>query len=195
MSARFTQVGRPRALAMYADWTDRIAGGELPAVGAAAAAGPRAQRRHHDVGLGRSEGVSARRDRERQAQPDGQRQRADLRRARRERRLHARRRSRRSNTATQVKLEVRDPKTPSEADTPPAQPSAYWGDEAIWTSQSNAHSFAMDKQARVWIAARIRPNQTAAFCRAGFDPSVREGRSRSRRATVRCRCTIRRRRR
>jgi hypothetical protein len=31
MSARFTQVGRPRALAMWADWTDRIAGGELPA--------------------------------------------------------------------------------------------------------------------------------------------------------------------
>jgi hypothetical protein len=30
MSARFTQVGRQRALAMYADWTDRIAKGELP---------------------------------------------------------------------------------------------------------------------------------------------------------------------
>ena len=30
MSARFTQVGRQRALAMYADWTDRIAHGELP---------------------------------------------------------------------------------------------------------------------------------------------------------------------
>src|SRR5437016_2106920 len=31
MSARFTQVGRARALGMYADWTDRIAKGELPA--------------------------------------------------------------------------------------------------------------------------------------------------------------------
>src|SRR5438093_13234493 len=71
------------------------------------------------------------------------------------------------NTATQVKLQVRDPKTPSEADTPPAQPSPYWGDEVIWTSQSNAHSFAMDKQARVWIAARVRPNETSAFCRQG----------------------------
>ena len=30
MSARFDQVGRQRALAMYADWTDRIAHGELP---------------------------------------------------------------------------------------------------------------------------------------------------------------------
>src|SRR6267142_4266234 len=31
MSARFTQVGRTRALQMYADWTDRVARGELPA--------------------------------------------------------------------------------------------------------------------------------------------------------------------
>src|SRR5215469_2437912 len=30
MSARFDQVGRQRALAMYADWSDRIAKGELP---------------------------------------------------------------------------------------------------------------------------------------------------------------------
>src|SRR5438477_7336820 len=32
MSSKFTQVGRQRALKMYADWTDRIAAGELPAV-------------------------------------------------------------------------------------------------------------------------------------------------------------------
>src|ERR1700690_4500505 len=30
MSARFSMVGRQRALAMYADWSDRIAHGELP---------------------------------------------------------------------------------------------------------------------------------------------------------------------
>ena len=53
-------------------------------------------------------------------------------------------------------------------------PSPYWGDETIWTSQSNAHSFAMDQQSRVWIAARVRPNQTQPFCRAGSDhPSAK----------------------
>ena len=71
------------------------------------------------------------------------------------------------NTATQIKLMVRDPKTPSQANNPPAQPSPYWGDEAIWTAQTTAHSFAMDGQARVWVAARIRPNATAAFCQQG----------------------------
>ena len=44
MSARFTQVGRQRALGMYADWTDRIASGELPA-----ATPPRPQGRERNV--------------------------------------------------------------------------------------------------------------------------------------------------
>ena len=80
--------GTERALAMFADWTDRIAGGRT-AAGAAAAAGHRAQRRHHRVGLGRSEGVPARRGLDRPAQSDGERQRPDLRLARAERRLPA----------------------------------------------------------------------------------------------------------
>src|SRR5437867_2993544 len=75
------------------------------------------------------------------------------------------------NAASQVKLTVRDPKTPSEGQTAPARPSPYWGDETLWTSQTNAHSFAMDKEGRVWIAARIRPNQTPQFCRDGSNPS------------------------
>ena len=44
MLARFTQVGRDRALAMYGDWTDRIAEGELPT-----AAPPRPQGRERNV--------------------------------------------------------------------------------------------------------------------------------------------------
>jgi streptogramin lyase len=71
------------------------------------------------------------------------------------------------NRATQVKLIVRDPNTPSSGATKPAAPSPYWGEEVIWNSQANAHSFAMDAQGRVWIASRVRPNQTSAFCREG----------------------------
>ena len=58
--------------------------------------------------------------------------------------------------------------------TPPAGPSPYWGDEAIWNSQTTVHSFAMDKQARVWAAARVRKPATPAWCRAGSDhPSAK----------------------
>jgi len=166
MSARFTQMGRQRALAMWADWTDRIAAGELPAV---APARPQGKERNvvitmwdwadpkaylHDAIASDKRNptinangpvygaLEASADYVPVVDPT-------------------------RNTASQVKLTVRDPKTPSEARTPPAQPSPYWGDEVLWTSQANAHSFAIDGQSRLWIAARIRQNQTPAFCREG----------------------------
>jgi hypothetical protein len=166
MSSRFTQVGRPRALAMWAEWTDRIAGGELPAV-----APSRPQGRERNVVVTMWDWADpkaylhdeiASDKRNPTVNPNGPIYGA----------LEASADympvvDPRTHTATQIKLVVRDPKTPSEANTPPAQPSAYWGEETIWTSQANAHSFAMDKQARVWIAARIRQNQTSDFCKAG----------------------------
>ena len=51
---------RTRALKLFADWTDRIAAGELPIRAAGAAAGRRAQRRHHPVGLGDAQSLPAR---------------------------------------------------------------------------------------------------------------------------------------
>jgi hypothetical protein len=79
-----------------------------------------------------------------------------------------------TNSASQIKLAPRDPDTPSAADQPPAAPSPYWADETIWNSKTTVHSFAMDKQGRVWSAARIRKPQTAAWCQAGSDhPSAK----------------------
>jgi hypothetical protein len=173
MSARFTQVGRARALAMYADWTDRIAKGEYPTT-----APPRPQGRERNVVVTMWDWADpkaylhdeiASDKRNPTVNPNGPIYGA----------LEASADympvvDPKTNTASRIELQVRDPKTPSEAQTPPAQPSPYWGDEAIWTSQSNAHSFAMDKQSRVWIAARIRPNQTSAFCQQGSDhPSAK----------------------
>jgi hypothetical protein len=166
MSARFTQVGRQRALAMYADWTDRIAAGELPAV-----APPRPQGRERNVVITMWDwadpkvylhdeiGTDKRNPRVNANGPvyGALEASADY--------MPVVDPTR--NSASQVRLEVRDPKTPSEAQTPPAQPSPYWGEEVIWTSQANAHSFAMDGQGRVWIAARIRQNKTPAFCQQG----------------------------
>ena len=173
MSARFTQVGRPRALAMWADWTDRIAGGELPA---AAPQRPQGKERNVVVTMWdwadpkvylHDEIASDKRNPT--VNPNGPVYGA----------LEASADympviDPMTHTASKIKLTVRDPKTPSEASTPPAQPSAYWGEEAIWTSQANAHSFAMDKQARVWIAARIRQNATQSWCQAGSEhPSAK----------------------
>ena len=166
MSARFTQVGRPRALAMYADWTDRIARGELPS---ATPARPQGRERNvvitmWDWGTPKTylhdEIASDKRNPTVNAN-------GPIYGATEESTQFLPVVNPAQNSASEVKLQVRDPKTPSAADQPPAESSAYWGDEVLWNSQSVAHSFAMDRQARVWIAARIRPSATSAFCQAG----------------------------
>src|SRR5215467_14331763 len=166
MSARFTQVGRARALAMYADWTDRIAKGELPS---ATPSRPQGIERNvvitmWDYGTEKTylhdEIASDKRNPTVNAN-------GPIYGATEESTQFLPVVNPAQNSATQVALVVRDPKTPSAADQPPAASSVYWGDEAIWNSQSLAHSFAMDKQARVWVAARIRPSATPAYCQAG----------------------------
>src|SRR6266481_5130834 len=69
--------------------------------------------------------------------------------------------------ASQVRVPVRDSKTPSSADDKIAAPSPYWGDEAIWHSQANVHNPMFDAQGRVWITSRIRPSENPAFCKEG----------------------------
>ena len=87
---------------------------------AGAAAGRRAQRRDQHVGLVDAEALSARRDLDRQAQSDGQRQRPDLRIARGEHRHGAGARSGQATRRSQIKHPYRDPKTPRRPDLPMA---------------------------------------------------------------------------
>ena len=166
MEARFARVGREPALAMYADWTDRIQAGEYPMTPP-----PRPQ------GIERNVVVSL------WDWADPRAYMHDL--------ISADKRNPNVNAngpvygaaensvdympvvdptthvASRVALQVRDPLTPTTASTPPLMPSPYWRNEVIWDSQSVAHSFAMDRQARVWIAARVRPAETPAFCQSG----------------------------
>ena len=78
------------------------------------------------------------------------------------------------NVAFEVKMPVRDPKTPSESETPMLAPSPYFGDEKIWDAQTSPHSLYYDEKARVWFAARIRPPANPNFCKKGSDhPSAK----------------------
>ena len=166
MDTRLNQVGREPALAMYADWTDRIQAGEYPM-----APPPRPH------GIERNVVVSL------WDRADPRAYMHDL--------ISTDKRNPHVNAngpvygapensvdympivdptthmASRVPLQVRDPLTPTTASTPPLMPSPYWGEEVIWDSQSVAHSFAMDRRARVWIAARVRAAETPAFCQAG----------------------------
>ena len=78
------------------------------------------------------------------------------------------------NTAYEIKLQVRDPKTPSESELPMFAPSPYFGEEKIWDAQTVPHSLYFDGQGRIMFAARIRPPANPDFCKAGSDhPSAK----------------------
>jgi hypothetical protein len=77
------------------------------------------------------------------------------------------------HTATEVLHPVRDPKTPSHK-TDPMAPSPYWGPEPIWDSQTGNHKPMMDEKGRVWFTARVRPPANPDFCKKGSDhPSAK----------------------
>lgn len=80
----------------------------------------------------------------------------------------------RTHTASRVPLTVRDPNTPVASGPDMMAPSPYWGDEPIWNSQANVHNPMLDERGRVWITARVRSFDNPDFCREGSDhPSAR----------------------
>ena len=171
MMGTLSQFGAQRALAMFADWTDRIAAGAVPPTP------PRPQGVERNVVITEwdwadpkaylhDEVSTDRRNPTRNANgliygslelsadylpvldP-----------------LH--------NATTRVPLTVRDPSTAPAAG-PPTLPSPYWGGEVLWTSKANVHNPMFDERGRVWLTATVRPPDNPAFCKAGSShPSAR----------------------
>lgn len=72
-----------------------------------------------------------------------------------------------ANTATVYTLPVRDEDTPTTNAAPVVAPSPYWGDERIWDSKANVHNPMLDGNGRVWLTARIRAADNPPFCKQG----------------------------
>ncbi len=170
MAGGLRRFGAERAIAMYADWTDRIMAGEVPP------APPRPRGRERNVVLtlwewggeagyihdeiatdkrnpqvnagGPVYGVEFANDKLVWVDP-------------------------RTNEAREVVLPVRD--TPGEGDfrsyidRENLEPSIYWGDELIWNNPGNPHNPMMDGQGRVWMTHQIRGPGNPAWCREGSD--------------------------
>lgn len=93
-----------------------------------------------------------------------------------------------TNTVSTFKAPVRDPDMPESlgpghaAELKPLQPSAYWGDEKIWSNRINNHNSMFDSQGRLWLAAAVRGQPNPAYCKKGspsadlfpLDRSVRQ---------------------
>jgi hypothetical protein len=79
-----------------------------------------------------------------------------------------------NNRAYSIKLSVRDPKTPSSVSDPILGASPYWGSEPIWDSQATPHNPMIDDKGRTWFTSRVHGPQSSAFCRQGSDnPSAK----------------------
>ena len=79
-----------------------------------------------------------------------------------------------SHAASQVPLTVRDPSTRPASGPDMPEPSLYWGDEPIWTSKNNVHNPMLDDRGRLWLTSTVRPPDNPDFCREGSDhPSAR----------------------
>jgi streptogramin lyase len=69
------------------------------------------------------------------------------------------------NLATTFKAPVRDADTPTTHDDAALGASPYWGEERIWDSRAFAHNPMLDRSGRVWYTARIRAAENPAFCK------------------------------
>ena len=154
----------PRAITMFADWTDRIAGGELPP------APPRPQGLERNIVITQWYWADPKVYMHDQVSTD-----------RRKPTVNANGPiygapelsadyipvlDPTRHLPSKVQVTPRDPKTPV-APNPVLQPSPYWGREAIWTSRMDIHNPMLDGQGRVWMTARVRPPENPAVCRSG----------------------------
>ncbi len=172
MTTAAGRLGTERSLTLWADWTDRIAGGELPFAQPSRPQGvernvvltlwdwTRPKAYLHDlIGTDRRNPT---------VNPHGK--------------FYG---STENSTdwlpildpvrhaATEVFHPVRDPATPSHR-TDVMAASPYWGEEPIWDSQTSSHNPMMDEQSRPWFTVRIRPPDNPAFCKKGSNhPSAK----------------------
>lgn len=164
MNNGLNNFGRRRALEMFADWTDRIAAGEVPL------APPRPRGIERNVVITQWDWADPKSYLHDSVSTD--------------------RRNPRLNpygpiygalelssdyvpvldpvthTVSRIPLTVRDPNTPP-TNPKMAAPSPYFGDEVIWTSKNNVHNPMLDEKNRLWLTSAVRPSANPDFCKAG----------------------------
>ena len=77
------------------------------------------------------------------------------------------------HVASEVKHPVRDAKTPT-SQNDPMLPSQFWGANPPWDSKTVNHNLMFDEKGRVWFTPRVRHPDNPSFCRKGSEhPSAK----------------------
>ena len=167
MTAEINRIGRPRAISLYADWSDRIRAGELPP------APPRPTGIERNVvlsmwGWGHPQGMVhdnvSTDKRDPTLYPGGPIYGVggaglvvtDI----------ATRQSIRMDLPTRIE---RPRRSNSYQGSSTAVPSLYYGDESAGLISRGAHNPMMDGKGRVWITQSVRPAEVPAWCLEGSD--------------------------
>jgi hypothetical protein len=163
MISAINGLGRRAALEMYADWTDRIAAGEVPP------APPRPQGIERNLVLTLWEWGGPATFAHDELSTDKRNPRANangpiygvdwgndgfltL--------------DPNTHTATEVRIPVLDPTVPPGKPQVMPRPSPYWGSEPYWFDPAITNHAAMDSKGRVWMSSRFRrPENQPDFCR------------------------------
>ncbi len=167
MSAVMNRFGRDRGLAMYADWSERIAAGEVPP------APPRPQGVERNLVLTMWEWANETSyvhdeittDKRRPTvNPNGLVYGVSI----TQDTLVITDTARHRSTALDIPLRAPVETVPSFFPTQPGfEPSPYWGDEIIFDGPANPHNPMMDARGRVWMTSTIRGRDNPDWCRAG----------------------------
>jgi hypothetical protein len=164
MSNALNALGRERMLAMFADWTDRVAAGEVPT------APPRPQGIERNIVITQWDWADPKAYLHDVVSTDRRKPTVNA-----NGKLYGALEASADyvpvldpvkHEATRVPLTVRDPATEPTSPQMPA-PSPYWGSEPIWTSKNNVHNPMLDERGRLWITSAVRPSENPPFCREG----------------------------
>lgn len=180
MTAILAQLGTKPASQMFADWTTRIAHGELPAE-----APPRPQGMERNIVITQWDWADPKAYLHDEISTDKRNPRVNayglIYGSPEESRDYLPILDPVHNTISRLKVPYRDADTPGQP--MPFRPSAVWGDEAIWDSHTTVHNPMFDERGRLWFTARIRGSDDPAFCKersslisAKLTPLERSGR-------------------
>ncbi|MYH28957.1 MAG: carboxypeptidase regulatory-like domain-containing protein [Acidobacteria bacterium] len=174
MSGVLNRFGRDRGLAMFADWSDRIAAGEVPD------APPRPQGVERNLVLTMWEWAGEASyvhdeittdKRQPTVNADGLVYGVSI----TEDTLVVTDTARHESIEIPIPLREPTERVPSMFPTAPGfEPSPYWGDEIIFDAPANPHNPMMDARGRVWLTSTIRRRSNPDWCREGSaHPSAR----------------------